>query len=257
LAIDDDFASQQQIVRMQFNLSQARWRLGDHSMALTNLDAALVTAQQIGDGIGEADVLRQFGNIAYVQGDLYTAQQHFLASVARARKANYPSGIISGVSNVGVVAFARGDYQVAREAYRDGLAISIEQGHDFGIAVNQLNLGGLAIVEQAWDEARSYLQQALSLGYAKHMTLVCLHSLVALAEWRLATNQAEASANLIQIVLHHEAIDSEIHAAIDKLKPKLIQILGETQWLILSQRPTTPFEQVLPAIMQELATEKA
>ena len=257
LAIDDDFAAQQQIVRMQFNLSQARWRLGDHSMALTNLDAALVTAQQIGDGVGEADVLRQFGNIAYVQGDLYTAQQHFLASVARARKANYPSGIISGVSNVGVVAFARGDYQVAREAYRDGLAISIEQGHDFGIAVNQLNLGGLAIVEQAWDEARSYLQQALSLGYAKHMTLVCLHSLVALAEWRLATNQAEASAGLIQIVLHHEAIDSEIHAAIDKLKPKLIQILGETQWLIMSQRPTTPFEQVLPAIMQELATEKA
>lgn len=257
LAIDDDFAAQQQIVRMQFNLSQARWRLGDHSMALTNLDAALVTAQQIGDGVGEADVLRQFGNIAYVQGDLYTAQQHFLASVARARKANYPSGIISGVSNVGVVAFARGDYQVAREAYRDGLAISIEQGYDFGIAVNQLNLGGLAIVEQAWDEARSYLQQALSLGYAKHMTLVCLHSLVALAEWRLATNQAEASAGLIQIVLHHEAIDSEIHAAIDKLKPKLIQILGETQWLIMSQRPTTPFEQVLPAIMQELATEKA
>ncbi|GAA5528349.1 adenylate/guanylate cyclase domain-containing protein [Herpetosiphon gulosus] len=257
LAIDDDFAAQQQIVRMQFNLSQARWRLGDHSMALTNLDAALVTAQQIGDGVGEADVLRQFGNIAYVQGDLYTAQQHFLASVARARKANYPSGIISGVSNVGVVAFARGDYQVAREAYRDGLAISIEQGHDFGIAVNQLNLGGLAIVEQAWDEARHYLHQALSLGYAKHMTLVCLHSLVALAEWRLATNQADASAHLIQIVLHHEAIDSEIHAAIDKLKPKLIQILGETQWLIMSQRPTTPFEQVLPAIMQELATEKA
>ncbi|MBM7846161.1 adenylate/guanylate cyclase domain-containing protein [Herpetosiphon giganteus] len=256
LAVDDDFAAQQQIVRMQFNLSQARWRLGDHSMALTNLDSALVTAQRIGDGVGEADVLRQFGNIAYVQGDLYTAQQHFSASVNRARHANYHSGIISGVSNVGVVAFARGDYQVAREAYREGLATSREQGHDFGIAVNQLNLGGLAIVEQAWDEARHYLYEALNLGYTKHMTLVCLHSLVALAEWRLATNQAEASANLIQIVLHHEAIDSEIHAAIDKLKPQLIQILGETQWLILSQRPTTPFEQIIPAIVQELATEQ-
>ena len=243
----------ERIVRLHLRCGEAWWRLGEWDSSLTHLNASLDGARLHGDAHTEAEVLRKIGNVAYVQGDLVTAQRFFETSLAVARASDNAIGIAQAVSNVGVVAWARGDYLTAQAMYQESFTLCLENNNQLGVAVSLINLGQVATALGRFEAASNVLHDALALGQEHQWPLVMLNVLLSVADlWRV-TDRPQDGLRLLGLVQSHAASDSEIEAQVAKLLPPFATVLPpEAITAALQPDSVADLNEVVAALLAQL-----
>ena len=177
------------------------------------------------------------GNLAYADGNLDKAQQHFESALEIRRTLSDERGIAASLGSLGMLACDRRDFTLARNLLEQSLEIFARYGDEVGIAISQGNLvmalAGLREYEAAQalhticleafraqndplnqalalnnlaeallqnkevQLASSYLAEALKIGCQLHHAEVIAHSIIGCAALAIHRGQMEVAAHLL------------------------------------------------------------
>jgi class 3 adenylate cyclase/tetratricopeptide (TPR) repeat protein len=129
--------------------------------AVDDLERALGIYEQLGDFLGQGNVLNNLGIVRYYQGRWDDALEHW----ARSREAKERAGDVVNVAiqanNEGEILSDQGQLERARELFREALRVHRAAGYAIGVAVDLANLGRAAARSGDFEEARALLGEAL------------------------------------------------------------------------------------------------
>ena len=159
--------------------------LAGHPEAIRYRDRALPIFEEVGDLLGQANVLNNLGVSAYHEG----RPDEALALWERSRHAREAAGDVVGaaiqLNNIAEVYSDRGDLETAADMFRVAKR-TFDQTHSTGLAaVVVSNLGRLATRSGRFDEGEELLQAAVDV-----MGELGATAFEAEAEFRLAENEA-------------------------------------------------------------------
>ena len=124
---------------------------------------ALSMYEQLGDLVGQANVLNNLGVRAYYQGHWDLALDYWTRGRAAREKAGDVVGAATQVNNVGEIYSDQGRYPEAAEMFRTALRVWRSAHFTVGIALATSNLGRLAARSGRHDEAEKTLREAIGL----------------------------------------------------------------------------------------------
>lgn len=138
------------------------WRLGDITVARSQLEHALVLSRELGDRVGEGRALSNLGGIAIHQADDVSAQA-FLEQAAAIHQATGNRAMEARVlNNVAALAVTRGHLLEAQAAAERSLALSRELNNPMEEATSLSHLGFLAQRRGEFAQARALHERALA-----------------------------------------------------------------------------------------------
>ena len=121
---------------------------------------ALPIYRELGDLVGEADVLNNWGVDAYYEGDVDAALEHYAECRAARTRAGDVVGAAVATSNIGEVASDEGRFDDARRLFDEALQVFEAVDYPIGVALVLGNQGLLALRTGRWDEADLLLREA-------------------------------------------------------------------------------------------------
>lgn len=131
-------------------------------------------------------------------------------------------------TNLGVAAYHQRHLSEAADFYQQALAVHRQVGFRLGATIALVNIGAAAYENGNYDEAASFLHQALQESMEGNLDFLALDALVwgAGLLWKRDA-RPEQALELLSLVLHHPATDSEtipagrkLQAEIEALMPK-------------------------------------
>jgi non-specific serine/threonine protein kinase len=138
------------------------WRLGDITVARSQLEHALALSRELGDRVGEGRVLSNLGGVAIHQADDVSAQA-FLEQAVAIHQATGNRGMEARVlNNVAALAVTRGHLLEAQAAAERSLALSRELDNPMEEATSLSHLGFLAQRRGEFAQARALHERALA-----------------------------------------------------------------------------------------------
>ena len=146
-------------------------------------EQALAMYEQLGDLVGQANVLNNLGVRAYYQGNWDLALEHWTRGREAREKAGDVVGAATQVNNLGEIYSDQGRYEDAAKMFRTALRVWRSAHFPVGIALATSNLGRLAAREGNHEEADETLRDAVDLFEQQGA-----ESFVAEAMTRLAEN---------------------------------------------------------------------
>ena len=123
----------------------------------------LVCGEQIADPNVHAKALNVAGRLAWYQGDLLAAREHYEMSLAISQTLDDQPGISRALNNLGNIAYDLGDYAAAHDLHSQSLTIRRALNDQRGIAASLNNLGNIATLQGDYNTARTLHEQSLGL----------------------------------------------------------------------------------------------
>ena len=138
------------------------WRLGDITVARSQLEAALALSRELGDRTGEGRVLSNLGGVAIHQADDVSAQA-FLEQAVAIHQATGNRGMEARVlNNLAALAVTRGRFLEAQSAAERSLELSRALDNPMEEATSLSHLGFLAQHNGEFAQARMLHERALA-----------------------------------------------------------------------------------------------
>ena len=189
---------------------------------------ALPIFEELGDFVGQANVLNNLGIAATLEGRWDDA----IASFSRSREARETVGDVVGAAtasnNAAEVLSDRGEVEEAEHLFRDALRIWRGAGYTVGVAVATSNLGRVATRNGRLDDAAALLSEALDRFRELGAETFVFDTEARDAEREAASGDRVAAEWAIRgAIAHGESIDGSIAQ-----KAMLQRLLGE----VLSRR---------------------
>jgi predicted ATPase len=158
------------------------WRLrGYLSEGRTWLEELLATrAASTGAPVGacvQARALNAAATLAWMQGDLRSAEELAAESLTLFRPAGDTPGVARALATLGKAAHAHGDYKRAQALYEESLALHRGLGEKAGVSGLLGDLGTLARDQGDWERARRQHEESLALRQALRDSSGIAHSL--------------------------------------------------------------------------------
>jgi len=141
----------------------AVFRLGDAESALSLGGEALGLGRVIEDWKVQADSLNLLSAIHNRTGAYDRAAACMKEALALFQEAGYRRGEAVMLGNLGNTAYLQGAYERAAGRYREGLALARQIGHRYTEMLCLNNLGGALVAVEAYEEARACLEQVLEM----------------------------------------------------------------------------------------------
>jgi tetratricopeptide (TPR) repeat protein len=143
---------------------------------------ALSMYEQLGDLVGQANVLNNLGVRAYYQGHWNLALDYWNRGRAAREKAGDVVGAATQVNNLGEIYSDQGRYDEAAEMFRTALRVWRSAHFPVGIALATSNLGRLAARTGRHDEADKTLREAINLFEQQGAESFIAETMIRLAE---------------------------------------------------------------------------
>lgn len=119
--------------------------------------------QQAGDSPGLARSYNNLARVAWGQGDLVAAEEYLRRVLDISQQMGNNYALAFGYNNLGVISYTTGDVQQAIDHYRTALSLRQRIGDNYGVGQTCYNLGEAYLSLDRHDEARRYLEQAVSV----------------------------------------------------------------------------------------------
>lgn len=135
---------------------------GDYPAALALYQASVECCTQAGDQTGLARAHNNLGVINLWAGNLNDAEQHLQKALRLRRQLGNPKAIADSLNNLGILLHERAEYTREAELLREALENyrQLEDGKGIGTILH--NLGGVHLALNEFDQARRYLEEALT-----------------------------------------------------------------------------------------------
>ena len=117
-------------------------RLGDYGKALSFLERALATNEELGDKAGAATALGNIGCVHFALGDCAKAFSSLSRALSAKEALGSGSGPVAGSGGVGLVQCDLGDYAKALPTYERALAMKEALGDRAGAVLTLRSMGG-------------------------------------------------------------------------------------------------------------------
>jgi len=171
---DDDVEA----CRIGLQLGQLLWRRGDYDGARM----ALVQAIAAGERLEALDVLaegaKQFGNVAYLEGDLRLAGEMYRRSQAHYEQLQDAAGIADIHSNLGGLAASLGHWDDALAEHETSLTLRRLMGNPWGVGTCLNNIGEMYRARGDAAKAADAFEQAIAtwtpIGYASGIAIALI-----------------------------------------------------------------------------------
>ncbi len=225
--------------------------LGRYAEAGELLGAALALYGQLSYQVGTVFGLVQQGQMLLNQGILPAAEHAFRRALKLARDLGVHPQVPAGLQGLAGVAFGRGQYDEAKRLGEEALAQLKMQGHPSGEASVLGLLGRTSVALHAGAQARSQLQQALSVAWANGETPRLLELLAYLGEWRLGRGETQEAAFLLRLVSEHPAAEDHVRALARRLQEPLARQLPA------EEPPLPPLETVVARVLEDIGLSVA
>ncbi len=127
--------------RLQTQLAEVCWSLGDYERAVALDEAALATWRALGDEAGVAACLVNLGRVAHDEGDYARAASLYDDSLARHRALGDDANVARCLGNLAMVVMLRGDLDRAVALQEEALGLARRRGLPGLVAKSAYNLG--------------------------------------------------------------------------------------------------------------------
>jgi predicted ATPase/class 3 adenylate cyclase len=151
---------------------------------------ALPIYEEVGDLLGQANVLNNLGIDAYYDGrwddalDLYTRSQSFRKRIGDV------VGAATAANNIGEIKCDQGHYEAAEELFTEAREVCTRAGSRFLAALAESNLGRLAARVGRFEDAEALLQHSLAEFQEIHARSFVIETTARLAERALLAGDA-------------------------------------------------------------------
>ena len=172
--------------RIQVQLGQLQWRLGEHAAARETLKAGVSTGEKAGADDAVAEGLKQLGNVTLLSGDRNDATTYYRLSLAMYERLGDTAGLANVHSNLGVTNRRMGKWLDALAEFEQSLALRELMGDPWGIGTIHNNIGEVHRTRGEPAEAIAAYERALAvwgrIGYASGVALALTGLGAAIAE---------------------------------------------------------------------------
>ncbi|WP_421657394.1 CHAT domain-containing tetratricopeptide repeat protein [Leptothermofonsia sp. ETS-13] len=141
-----------------------QWRASQYQESLQSLQQALTLFRKLNDQPKQVKILRNLGNVYYLQSNYDQAVSYYQQSLDLARTIQDRAGEAGALGNLGVVAAGLGDYRKAGKYYEQALPIYRQVYDRLGEGQTLGNLGEVAYGLGDYPQAIAYLQQTLTIA---------------------------------------------------------------------------------------------
>jgi tetratricopeptide (TPR) repeat protein len=176
------------------------FRQGLLEQAGEHFDGSLAIWRSTGDAEGIARGLSDLGTVAAAIGDFERATELLEESAAGFRELDEPKRLSIVLANLGHIAAQRGDYEAARLVTVEALSIQRELGHSPNEVISLYNLGSFAFEAGELAQARSWLDECVALTRALGYKEVMAYALAAAVRILLAEGTMPEAAHLAGVV---------------------------------------------------------
>jgi tetratricopeptide (TPR) repeat protein len=145
------------VARARYVRAAAAMELRDWALDEVRYQTALEAYEALDDEAGRADCLRDLGNLALMQGQLFVASKNYLAALALFRVQGATLGEAHARNGLADVARQQGDLEAAESGYRDALRLFERVGAGQA-TLARLNLGLVLLATSKWIEAREVVE---------------------------------------------------------------------------------------------------
>jgi class 3 adenylate cyclase/tetratricopeptide (TPR) repeat protein len=164
---------------------------------------ALPIFEELGDLVGQANVLNNLGVAATMEGRWDEALRCFEHSKTAREKVGDVVGAATADNNIGEVLLDRGEFEEAEGRFRDALRVWRGANYAVGVAVATSALGRAATRAGRFDEARSLLDDALDRFRDMGAESFVAETEARIAELRLFAGDDEGALALVAETLPH------------------------------------------------------
>ncbi|MCP4544085.1 MAG: tetratricopeptide repeat protein [Chloroflexi bacterium] len=192
-------------------------RQGAYAKARTRYDESLILYRALGDRRGLTRVLNGMGAVAQILAEYEEATTHFTESLALCREMGDRRGVAVRLTNLGELARLQGDYATAQHHSQQALEIFEELGAQQSLAVTLGNLGHVSVAMGDHVAAAPYYHKAIQIAMTVGAIPAALEALAGLVGVLAQSGQAERALELLGLVQHHPALDSEIRRIIEPI----------------------------------------
>ncbi|NJL13452.1 MAG: tetratricopeptide repeat protein [Microscillaceae bacterium] len=127
----------------------------------------LELAREINYTAGQAEALKNIGNIYFLQSNYSQAIEYFLNALKRYEALQQNKGIAETLNNVGLVYHSQGKFDQARNYYNRVLEIDRKTNDTEGQASTLNNIGDLYYQQNEYSQALSFYEQSLAFRQQK------------------------------------------------------------------------------------------
>jgi len=138
------------------------WSQGNIEVARDHFERSLALYRELGDAQRTADLLNNLGNLALDEGDEEKAGALLEEALASYRAANDQPGISAALGNLALIALRAEDLTRAKSMYHESLTIDHSMGDSWAIATSLHALGVIACRTGEPDQAKSHLEDSLA-----------------------------------------------------------------------------------------------
>jgi predicted ATPase/class 3 adenylate cyclase/DNA-binding winged helix-turn-helix (wHTH) protein len=138
---------------------------GQYARAREAIAESLEFARREGDLSGEANALRDMGNVEWAAGDLDTAIQLHQQALSIWRQIDYQPGTALALHSLGDDLRDAGEFASAEIYYRESVAMSLARDNSFGAVYSLHSLGDLGLDQGDAQAARQSYRESLSRAF--------------------------------------------------------------------------------------------
>lgn len=164
-------------------------------------EQALAMYEQLGDLVGQANVLNNLGVRAYYQGKWDLALDYWTRGREAREKAGDVVGAATQVNNLGEIYSDQGRYDEAAEMFRTALRVWRSAHFPVGIALATSNLGRLAARSGNHEEAGDTLREAIDLFEQQGAESFIAETMTRLAENYVLAGDSQRGLDTIKATL--------------------------------------------------------
>jgi tetratricopeptide (TPR) repeat protein len=176
-------------------------RDGPWADAITRHAAAAQAARRLGDRLGQANALRDLGDVRQLTGDYPAAARALEQALGIYRDLGDQNGQANALSDLGVVGLGTGDYPVAAQVLEQALGIYRDLGDRLGHANALTYLGDVRYLTGDYPAAAQALEQALGIYRDLGDRLGQATALTYLGDVRQLTGDYTAAARVLELAL--------------------------------------------------------
>jgi tetratricopeptide (TPR) repeat protein len=176
-------------------------RDGPWADAITRHAAAAQAARRLGDRLGQANALRDLGDVRQLTGDYPAAARALEQALGIYRDLGDQNGQANALSDLGVVGLGTGDYPVAAQVLEQALGIYRDLGDRLGHANALTYLGDVRYLTGDYPAAAQALEQALGIYRDLGDRLGQATALTYLGDVRYLTGDYPAAAQALEQAL--------------------------------------------------------
>ncbi|MFZ0547881.1 MAG: tetratricopeptide repeat protein [Candidatus Promineifilaceae bacterium] len=220
LELGRKFNNQPALALILRHMGLVKTNQGAFDEALTFFEESNSIYEAVGDAYGLAINYNAFGNIAHFQGQLQRAIENFERSLAYHQTTGDQNNIGRTLSSLGLVAADMDDWDAAEDYLQQSLEIFKQIGDKVGTAGGFINLGFVKLMHDP-EEAKKYFYEALVICHNIQLIMYLLETMVGIAWLYEGQGDLVEAAELVGLLQHHPATNSDVKWRLTGLPEKL------------------------------------